>query len=113
MFPAAQAANFPEHLVLPEPLWPKKLYHLYICPSQGQIQALKGNLRSKSQGTNPHVEVEIKPQLKHRDSVAKEEDPKSSQQLHKLRIKSTQSTRQTLSMKYIKGYWELPQQKMH
>jgi len=25
---------------------------------------------------DPHAEVEIKPQLKHRSSVAKEEDPK-------------------------------------
>ena len=35
---------------------------------------------------NPHVEVEIKPQLKLRGSVAKEEDPKSSHQLYKLQI---------------------------
>ena len=45
---------------------------------------------------NPHVEVEIKPQLKPRGSVTKEEDPKPSHQLYKLQIKSTQSTRQTL-----------------
>ena len=45
---------------------------------------------------NPQVEVEIKPQLKPRGSVAKEEDPKPSHQLYKLQIKSTQSTRQTL-----------------
>ena len=32
---------------------------------------------------NPHVEVEIKPQLTPRDSVAKEEDPKLSHQLYK------------------------------
>ena len=44
---------------------------------------------------DPHVEVEIKPQLKSRGSVAKEEDPKPSHQLHKLQIKSIQSTRQT------------------
>ena len=44
---------------------------------------------------NPHVEVEIKPQLKSRGSVTKEEDPKPSHQLYKLQIKSTQSTRQT------------------
>ena len=41
---------------------------------------------------NPHAEVEIRPQLKSRGSVAKEEDPKPS---HQLQIKSTQSTRQT------------------
>ena len=38
---------------------------------------------------DPHGEVEIKPQLKHRSSVAKEEDPKPSHQLYKLQIKST------------------------
>ena len=45
---------------------------------------------------DPHVEVEIKPQLKPRCSVAKEEDLKPFQQLYKLQIKSTRSTRQTL-----------------
>ena len=42
---------------------------------------------------DPHAEVEIKPQLKPRGSVAKEEDPKPSHQLYKLQVKSTQSTR--------------------
>ena len=37
---------------------------------------------------NPHVEMEIKPQLKPRGSLA-EEDPKPSHQLCKLQIKST------------------------
>ena len=50
-----------------------------------------------------HAEEEIKPQLKPRDSVAKEEDLKPSHQLYKLQIKSTSSTRQTVSMEYIKG----------
>ena len=45
---------------------------------------------------NPHLEVEIKPQLKPGGSVAKEEDPKPSHQLYKRQIKSTQSTWQTL-----------------
>ena len=35
-----------------------------------------------------HVEVEIKPQLKPRGSVAKEENSKPSHQLEKLQIKS-------------------------
>ena len=35
------------------------------------------------------AEVEIKPQLKPRDSVAKEKDPKPSHQLYKLQIIST------------------------
>ena len=43
--------------------------------SQGQIQVLQGSLRRKNPGDNPHAEVEIKPQLKPRGSVAKEEDP--------------------------------------
>ena len=41
---------------------------------------------------DPHVEMEIKPQLKPRGSVAKEEDPKPSHQLYMLQIKSTLST---------------------
>ena len=47
---------------------------------------------------DPHAEVEIKPQLKPRGSVAKEEDPKPLHQLYKLQIKSTQSTKQTLCL---------------
>ena len=41
---------------------------------------------------DPHAEVEIKAQLKPRGNVAKEEDPKPSQHLYKLQIKSTWST---------------------
>ena len=47
---------------------------------------------------DPHTEVEIKPQLKPRGNVAKEEDPKPSHQLYKLQIKSPGSTRQTLCL---------------
>ena len=36
----------PEYLVLPEPLRPKQLHHLYTWPSQGQTQVLQGSLRS-------------------------------------------------------------------
>ena len=57
---------------------------------------------------DPRAEVEIKPQLKPRGSVVKEEDPKPSHQLYKLQIKSTRSTRQTLSMEYIEDHWALP-----
>ena len=39
---------------------------------------------------NPHAEVEIKPQLKPRGSVAKDEDSKPSNQLYKLQIKFMQ-----------------------
>ena len=37
----------------------------------------------------PYAEVEIKPQLKFKVSVAKEEDPKPSPKLYKLQIEST------------------------
>ena len=47
---------------------------------------------------DPHAEVKIKPQLKPRGSVAKEEDPKPSHQLYKLQIKSTGSTRPILCL---------------
>ena len=47
---------------------------------------------------DPHAEVEIKPQLKPIDSVAKKEDSKPSDQLYKLHIKATQSSRQTLCL---------------
>ena len=47
---------------------------------------------------DPHAEVEIKAQLKPKGNVSKEEDPKSSHQLYKLKIKSTWSTRQTLCL---------------
>ena len=55
---------------------------------------------------DPHAEVEIKPQLKPRGNVAKEEDPKPSHQLFKLQIKSTWSTSQTFiySVEYVKGH---------
>ena len=45
---------------------------------------------------DPSAEVEIKPRLKPRGSVAKEEDPKPSHQLHKRQVKSTGSTEETL-----------------
>ena len=61
----------------------------------------------------PHAEVEIKPHLKPRGSVAKEEDPKPSHKLFRLQIQSTLSTRQTVSMEYIKAHRELPQRKTH
>ena len=47
---------------------------------------------------DPHAEVEIKPQLKPRGGVTKEEDSKLSHQLYKLQIKSTRSTKQILCL---------------
>ena len=72
---------------MPEPLQPKQLHRLYTQYSQKQTQVFQGSLRSKPHWTT-HL-VEIKPQLKPRGSVAKEEDPKPSHQLYKLQIKST------------------------
>ena len=87
IFSAALATNSPEYLVWPEPLQPKQLHHLHTWPSQEQTPV-----------DGPHAEVEIKPQLKPRGSVAKEGHPKPSHQLYKLQIKSTQSTKQTLCL---------------
>ena len=56
---------------------------------------------------DPHAELEIKPQLKPRGSVVKEEDPKPSDQQYKLQIKWTQSAKQTLSMEYKKKLYSL------
>jgi len=79
--PVTQAAAPPPHLVFtradPSP------------PGQAQEQ---------TPVDNSHAEGEIKPQLKPRGSVAKEEDSKPSHQLYKLQIKSTQSSRQTLCL---------------
>jgi len=48
-----------------------------------------GQTQEQSPVNDPHAEVEIKPQLKSRGSMAKEEDSKPSYQLYKLQIKST------------------------
>ena len=44
---------------------------------------------------DPHAGVEIKPELKSRGSVVEEEDPKPSNRLYRLQIKSTRSSGQT------------------
>jgi len=56
----------------------------------------KKGKKESSPVANPLAEVEIKPQLEPRGSVAKEDDPNPSHQLYKLQIKSTRSTSQTL-----------------
>jgi len=57
-------------------------------------------MREKKERKNRYakIEVEIKPQLKPRGSVAKDKNLKPSHQLYKLQIKSTQSTKQTLCL---------------
>ena len=77
--PATQEAAPPPHMVL-----------------TGTNPSPPGQPQEQTPVDDPHAEVEIKPQLKPRSTVAKEEDPKPSHQLYKLQIKSTQSTRQTL-----------------
>ena len=77
--PVTQAAAPPPHLAL-----------------TGANLHPPGQTEEQTPVDDPHAEVEIKPQLKPRRRVAKEEDPKPSHQLYKLQVKSTQSTRQTL-----------------
>jgi len=79
--PVTQAAAPPPHLAL-----------------TGANPSPPGQPQDQMPADDPHAEVEIKPQLKPRGNVAKEEDPKPSHQLYKLQIKSTQLTRQTLRL---------------
>ena len=79
--PATQAAAAPPHLAL-----------------TGANPRPPGQPQGQTPLDDPHAEVEIKPQLKPRGSVAKEEDSKPSHQLYQLQIKSSWSTRQTLCL---------------
>ena len=83
------------------------------CNPSSCTTSTSGPHRGKPQWMIHMAEVKIKPQLKPRGSVAKEEDPKSFHQQYKLQIKSTWSIWQTLSMEYINEHWELPQKKTH
>ena len=67
----------------------------------GANPSTPGGTHEQTPVDDPHAEVEIKPQLKPRGKVAKEEDPKPSHQLYKLQIKSTGSTRQNLCLRNI------------
>ena len=79
--PATQAAAPPPHLAF-----------------TGANPSPPGQPQEQTPVEDPHAEVEIKPQLKPRGSVTKEEDPKPSHQLYKLQIKSSWSTGQTLCL---------------
>ena len=79
--PVTQAAAPPPHLAL-----------------TGATPGPPGQPQEQTPVDDPHLEVEIKPQLNPRGSVAKEEDPNPSHQLHKMQIKSTRSIRQTLCL---------------
>ena len=97
MLPAALAANSLESLVLLESPRYKQPHTSTPGPHWGRPKSSRA-----ASGANPvddpHAEVEIKPQLKPRGSVAKEEDPKPSHQQYRLQIKSTGSMRQTLCL---------------
>ena len=60
---------------------------------------------------DPHAEVDIKPQVKPRGSVAEEEDPKPFHELYKPQIKFTQSAGHSVPVKYLKRHREPPQKK--
>ena len=79
--PVTQAAAPPPHLAL-----------------TGANPSPPGQPQEQTPVDNPHAEEEIKPQLKPRGSVAKEEDPKPSHQQYRLQNKSTWSTQQTLCL---------------
>ena len=73
------------------------------CPSStpgphGANPSPPGQPQEQTPVDGPYAEVDIKPPLKPRGSVAKEEDPKASRHLHQLQIKSTRSARQPLSL---------------
>ena len=57
---------------------------------------------------DPHAEVEIKPQLKPRGSVTKEEDRKPSHQLYTLQIKSTDKLGRLCVYGIHKRPWRAP-----
>ena len=84
IFPAALAAKPPEYLVLPEPQAAASPLAL-----TGANPSPPGQPQEQTPGNNPYPEVEIKPQLKPRGGVTKEEDPKPFHQVYKLQIKST------------------------
>ena len=89
IFPASQATNYPEDLVLrknPETQVSVLPPHVDLT---GENPSPPGQPQGQTPVDNPHAEVEIRPQLKPRGSVAEEEDPKPSHQLFKLQIKST------------------------
>jgi len=52
----------------------------------GAIPSPPGQPQEQSPVDNPYADMEIKPQLKPRGSVTKEEDPKPPHQLYKLKI---------------------------
>ena len=94
--PAIQAAALPPYLAL-----------------TGANPSPPGKPQEQTPEDDPHAEVEIKPQLKLRGSVAKKEDSKPFHQQYKLQIKSTPSTRQTLCQWNIEKIIESSHKRKH
>ena len=65
---------------------------------QGANPSPPGQPQEQTPGDGPHAEVGIKPQVKPRGGVAKEEDPTPP---HQPQVKSTRSTGQTLCLSEI------------
>ena len=93
--PATQAAAPPPHLA-----------------SQGKPKASRAASVANPSG-RPTCRGGNKATVETQGECGKEEDPKFSHQLCKVQVKSTQSARQTVSMEYVKGRWELLQKKIH
>jgi len=94
-----QAAELPPHLALTE-----------------EDPSSPGQPQEQTPVDDPHAEVEIKPQLKPRGSVTKEEDPKPSHEPYSSRLKPHDQLGRLCVYGmtfYIKGHWDLPQKKMH
>ena len=89
MFPAALATNsrVPGAARIHETQAAAPPPHLALT---GTNPSPPGQPQEQTPVDDRYAEVEIKPQLKPRGSVAKEEDPKPSHQLYKLQLKSTQ-----------------------
>ena len=75
IFPAALITSSPEYLVLLGPLRFKQLHDIHTSLT-GANPSPPEQSQEKTPVDHSHAEVEIKPQLKPRGSVAKEEDPK-------------------------------------
>ena len=93
--PSHQLCWVPGAARTPETQAPAPLPHL---AHTGADSSPSGQPQEQSPVDDPHAEVEIKPKLKSRGSVAKEKDQKPSHQLYKLQIQFTWSTRQPLCL---------------
>ena len=79
----------------------------------GEDPGLPGQPQEQTPVDDPQAAVEIKPQLKPRGRVAKEEDPKPSHQLYKLQINPHDKLSRLCVYGIYKSHWEFPQKKTH